>query len=44
VSQPEPAQPTDPAEPPAKPTSLHLRPTADLAERVLLPGRTDDYM
>jgi uridine phosphorylase len=38
VSQPEPAQPTDPAEPPATPTSLHLRPTADLAERVLLPG------
>jgi len=38
VSQPEPAQPADPGGPPATPTSLHLRPTADLAERVLLPG------
>jgi DeoD family purine-nucleoside phosphorylase len=37
VSQPEPAQPADPADPSA-PTTLHLRPTAALAERVLLPG------
>ncbi len=38
VSQPEPAQPTHPADPSAGPASLHLRPTAELAERVLLPG------
>ena len=37
VSQPEPAQPADPANPSA-PTAIHLRPTAELAERVLLPG------
>jgi uridine phosphorylase len=37
VSQPEPAHPADPTEPPA-PSAIHLRPTAELAERVLLPG------
>jgi uridine phosphorylase len=37
VSQPEPAHPADPASPPA-PRAIHLRPTAELAERVLLPG------
>jgi uridine phosphorylase len=37
VSQPEPAHPADPADPPA-PCAIHLRPTAELAERVLLPG------
>jgi uridine phosphorylase len=37
VSQPEPAHPADPTGPPA-PTAIHLRPTAELAERVLLPG------
>jgi uridine phosphorylase len=37
VSQPEPAQPADPIHPPA-PSAIHLRPTAELAERVLLPG------
>ncbi len=35
--QPEPAHPADPAHPPA-PATIHLRPTAKLAERVLLPG------
>jgi uridine phosphorylase len=40
VSQPEPAHPADPADPsaPSAPPSIHLRPTAELAERVLLPG------
>jgi uridine phosphorylase len=37
VSQPEPAHPADPADPSA-PSAIHLRPTAELAERVLLPG------
>jgi len=37
VSQPEPAQPSRPAVPSA-PAAIHLRPTAALAERVLLPG------
>jgi uridine phosphorylase len=37
VSQPEPAHPADPADPPA-PSAIHLHPTAELAERVLLPG------
>jgi uridine phosphorylase len=37
VSQPEPAQPSHPAIPSA-PSAIHLRPTAALAERVLLPG------
>ncbi len=37
MSQPDPAHPADPADPSA-PRTLHLRPTAELAERVLLPG------
>ena len=37
MSQPEPAQPSRPAVPSA-PAAIHLRPTAALAERVLLPG------
>ena len=37
MSQPEPAHPADPADPSA-PAAIHLRPTAELAERVLLPG------
>lgn len=37
MSQPEPANPADPADPSA-PAAIHLRPTAALAERVLLPG------
>jgi DeoD family purine-nucleoside phosphorylase len=37
VSQPEPAQSADPVNPSA-PRAIHLRPTAELAERVLLPG------
>jgi uridine phosphorylase len=37
VSQPEPALPADPAQPSAS-AAIHLRPTAELAERVLLPG------
>jgi uridine phosphorylase len=37
VSQPEPAQPADPAKPSAPP-AIHVHPTAQLAERVLLPG------
>ncbi len=36
MSQPEPEP--DPAGAPAHPQALHLRPTAELAERVLLPG------
>jgi uridine phosphorylase len=32
------SQPTSPAAAPAHPVALHLRPTTDLAERVLLPG------
>ncbi len=36
MSQPEPV--SDPAGAPAHPQALHLRPTAELAERVLLPG------
>jgi uridine phosphorylase len=36
VSRPEPE--SDPAGAPAHPQALHLRPTAELAERVLLPG------
>jgi uridine phosphorylase len=35
--KPEPAHPADPADPSASP-ALHLRPTSELAERVLLPG------
>lgn len=37
MSQPEPAHPADSIDPPA-PSPIHLRPTAELAERVLLPG------
>lgn len=37
MSQPEPAHPADPANPSAPP-AIHLHPTAELAERVLLPG------
>jgi uridine phosphorylase len=37
MSQPEPAHPADPANP-SGPQAIHLRPTAELAERVLLPG------
>ena len=37
MSQPEPAHPADPTQPSASAT-IHLRPTAELAERVLLPG------
>ncbi len=37
MSQPEPAHPADPVNPSA-PDAIHLRPTAELAERVLLPG------
>jgi uridine phosphorylase len=37
VSQPEPAHPADPTDP-SVPAAIHLRPTAALAERVLLPG------
>lgn len=37
MSQPEPAHPADPTDPSA-PAAIHLRPTAALAERVLLPG------
>jgi uridine phosphorylase len=37
VSQPEPAHPADPGNP-STPAAIHLRPTAELAERVLLPG------
>jgi uridine phosphorylase len=37
VSQPEPAHPANPVNPSA-PAEIHLRPTAELAERVLLPG------
>lgn len=40
MSQPEPAQPANPAVPFERsgPAAIHLRPTAALAERVLLPG------
>ena len=37
MSQPEPIQPADPANPSAPP-AIHVHPTAELAERVLLPG------
>ncbi|HEY2281954.1 MAG TPA: hypothetical protein VGH60_00200 [Solirubrobacteraceae bacterium] len=37
MSQPEPAQSADPVNP-SPPRAIHLRPTAELAERVLLPG------
>ena len=37
MSQPEPAHPANPTDPPT-PAAIHLRPTAELAERVLLPG------
>jgi uridine phosphorylase len=37
VSQPEPTHPADPSDPSAR-CAIHLRPTAELAERVLLPG------
>ncbi|HEY2537113.1 MAG TPA: hypothetical protein VGI24_09055 [Solirubrobacteraceae bacterium] len=37
MSQPEPAHPADPVNP-SGPQAIHLHPTADLAERVLLPG------
>ncbi|MGA8365049.1 MAG: hypothetical protein WB709_11075, partial [Solirubrobacteraceae bacterium] len=36
-TDPEPAHPADPASP-SSPQAIHLRPTAELAERVLLPG------
>jgi uridine phosphorylase len=40
MSQPEPAHPADPTVPSERsmPAAIHLRPTAELAERVLLPG------
>jgi uridine phosphorylase len=38
MSQPEPAPDPSPAVAPERPQALHLRPTAELAERVLLPG------
>jgi len=38
VSQPAPVPAPEPAGAPARPQALHLRPTAELAERVLLPG------
>ena len=38
MSQPAPVPAPEPAGAPARPQALHLRPTAELAERVLLPG------